>query len=127
MNAQTPSSSSVYREIASAIGAVSARRLIEALGGQRLYIPAAIDADHEIAKAIGTEPAESLASFFHGTWMSLPMPRSIIGPRAVRELAQREPELTRAQIALRTGYTERQVYRILGENDPQGQLFSEDS
>jgi CRP-like cAMP-binding protein len=111
----------VFGEIASAIGRTSACRLIEQLGGRRIYIPRAMEQDHEIARAIGADAAALLATYFHGTWISLPVSHD--RRRAVRELGK-DPELTRAAIARETGYTERHVYRILGDqDDSQGDLF----
>lgn len=122
MNA--PARSSVFQDVASAIGRESARKLVEAFGGQRFFIPREFRRDHEIAKAIGVEAARQLASYYHGTWITLPVSGS--RRRQVKALGT-QPGMTRQKIAGETGYSERQVYRILGEEDDglQGRLFDE--
>lgn len=119
-----PARSSVFQEVASAIGRESARKLIEAFGGTALFVPKTIGPKHPIAKAIGAEAAKLLSTYFHGTELALPVSR--IRREQVKSLGG---ELTRQQIALKTGYSERQVYRILGNQaDPsQGDLFSGES
>lgn len=120
------SRSSVFREVASAIGLESARKLIECFGGTELFVPQTITARHKIAKAIGIESARMLSTYFHGTELSLPV--SWARRREVEKLAG-DPEMTKQKIAIATGYSERQVYRILGEEDDdrQGNLFSDGS
>lgn len=122
MNA--PARSTVFQEIASAIGRESARKLVQNFGGQRLFVPRTMERDHEIAKAIGVEAARQLSGYFHGTHISLPVSDS--RRRAVKELSKKTG-LTRQKIAGETGYSERQVYRILGEGADAGQadLFEE--
>src|ERR1051325_2990285 len=114
MTAQLPTKSAAFREIASAIGRDAACRLVEKLGGSRVYVPREPGEDHELTKAIGEEAARRLGSFFHGTCLTLPTLTRAHKRRLVRELAQ-GGTLTRAAIARETDYTERQVYRILGE------------
>jgi hypothetical protein len=120
-----PARSTVYQEVASAIGRESARKLIEKFGGTNLFIPKTIGARHPIAQALGTETARQLSELFHGTELNLPVSAS--RRRAVRKLAQ-QPGMTRQRIALETGYSERQVYRIIGEDADvgQGDLFGKD-
>lgn len=120
MNA--PARSLVFQEIASAIGRESARQLVEAFGGTELFVPRSIDVKHPIAKAIGPEAARLLSTFFHGTELQLPVAGK--RRRQVKRLAG-EPGMTRQKIALSTGYCERQVYRIIGEetDDRQADLF----
>jgi len=125
MNApEQPLRSAVFGEIAAVIGRASAHRLVEALGGQRIYVAREIGPEHEVAQAIGAEAAAQLARFFHGTWLSLPVAAS--RRRQVLKLGA-DGNLTRKTIAARTGYSERQVYNILGaDRDGQGDLFAGD-
>lgn len=124
MNAPAASPSSVYREIASAIGRTAARQLVETLGGQRFYVPRSVGPNHAIARAIGPDAAAELARYFHGTWLALPMPASLSrNPASVRAIAATDPALTRQKLAGQTGYSERQVYRILDDDRRQPSLF----
>jgi hypothetical protein len=120
MNA--PSRSAVFAEIAEVIGVEAACKLVEALGGLRIYVPNEVPADHEIALAIGGAAAARLASFYHGTSIVLPVSGS--RKRRVYEMA-RSGRYTRKQIAKATGYSERHVYDILQaeKDDNQDDLF----
>lgn len=122
---QRPLRSAALREIAGAIGRADAVRLADRLGGQRIYVPRDIPADHLIAQAIGPEQARKFANFFHGMWMELPVASARRRRQRVQELGA-AGELTRQQIAAETGYSERQVYNILGNEQDKGQadLFS---
>lgn len=119
----SPERSVVFQEVASAIGAESARQLIEAFGGTRIFVPRQIGLDHEIAKAIGRDAAERMASLFHGATLTLP----ISSRRRRRVLELQAQGKTRQEIARQSGYHERQVYRILGEEKDarQGDLFGQ--
>lgn len=123
MGAQRPASSEVFKEIASAIGGRAARKLVEKMGGQRIKVPRQIGPDHEIAKAIGEKAATDLACYFHGTHLQLPALSAALRRQLVRELGH----LTRREIVKRTGYCERQVYRLLAAKPDraQGDLFGD--
>lgn len=106
------------------IGRESARKLVECFGGTALFVPKEITGRHKIAKAIGLEPAKQLSIYYFGTELSLPV--SGARRRQVKKLAE-EPGATRQKVAIATGYSERQVYRIIGDEDDdrQADLFGD--
>lgn len=95
------------QELAEAIGTDAVYRLCDALGGSKVYVPAAIGSNHVIAAAIGVEAAATLAEFYHGAWLDLPKPNKR-RQRAIELLEQ--DKLTVREVALQTDYTERQIY-----------------
>lgn len=118
MSEPAPGGSDALALIASAIGEEAAHLLAKHFGGTRLSIPRTIDAEHRIAIAIGAAHAARLAEFYGGS--SLDVPKRAHRQARVREL-HRAGTLTIAAIALETGYSERQVYRLLSagiENRP---------
>jgi Mor family transcriptional regulator len=126
MNAAAASSKSlVFDELAETIGQEDARRLLQALGGLKYYVPKSITADHEIAQAIGLAAAAKLAETFGGTSISLP----VFGSRRkkVWEM-ERKGGIRRRDMALKTGYSERHIYRLLDRkaDERQDDLFGDD-
>jgi hypothetical protein len=113
--------SAVYANLVETIGEAGALALVRAFGGRRIYVPQKIDPDSELGKVLDAEAAHRLASYHFATHLHI--------PRRAREKAQvvklaRETSLTRHQIAGETGYSERQVYRIIDEaDDDQGDFF----
>ena len=101
-------------------------RLVETFPGTVLYIPKKITADHELC-AIGEAEAKTLSRELGGSHIGVPM--SIISNEKRRLLIYKlaSENISRREIALRAGCTERRVYQILGENrrqdDRQASLF----
>lgn len=110
--------SSVFEELADAIGEPLARRLCEHLGGIELYVPVQITENHPVALAIGHKEAQIFASRFRGSHVRLP--KAYNRRQRVLELSERGT-MTVKEIALATDYTERHVYGILAEAAEQQQ------
>lgn len=106
----------IFQELVSVIGRESARKLVETMGGLDLFVPEKIGPTHPLAKALGLDTARQLSAVFRRTRITIPVSRA--RRRRVRELAG---TMTRQQIALKTGYSERHVYRLLGEDGDTGQ------
>ncbi len=93
------------------LGPDGARKLAEAFGGRRLYVPRNPGEHHPITVALGQSAADRLAGAFHGVGIDIPM------------LAERKAEIrrldalgwTRAAIAKEVKVTERWVYKTLAE------------
>lgn len=101
-------------ELAGAIGMEAARELARQFGGTTISVPREIGQDHPLRARLGEELCRRLAEWYGGTRIGVPK-----GPERrtqVKELRQ-AGALTVAGIALETGYSERQVYRILAESD----------
>ena len=96
------------------------REFCQRLGGTRIYVPAAIGANHPIAVAIGMAAAARLASHFGG--FTLDLPKAFLRRQRVLEL-RRTTSMTAAEIARATDYSERHVFEILAnERVDDGQL-----
>jgi len=110
-------------ELASAIGVEAAHRLALTLGGTRFYVPAVIGEHHPIHAAIGATSAAALAECFGGA--RIYVPKQLARRERVKYL-RRTRAWTVPQIARDTGYSERQIYRIVAEIDErQLDLFPE--
>ncbi|MEO7691267.1 MAG: hypothetical protein ABIS51_18430 [Sphingomonas sp.] len=107
--------SSKLDEIAAVIGQPAVLALCVALGGTRIYVPAAIGRNHAIYAAIGAEATRLLAEHYHGTVLDLP--KAHVRRQRAIELA-RSKEITVAEAALQCDYTERHLYRLLAESAP---------
>lgn len=123
MNAPFASTGSrVLDDVAEVIGIDAATALARRFGGQRIYVPRDMGEHHPIAVAVGLDAARLLAEFYQTTELFIPIRARHVS--LVHELARLDPPPTRAQIADRVGITERQVYRLLANDDQrQGDLF----
>ncbi len=117
--------SEVYESLVQSIGEEGAMALVRAFGGRRIYVPQEIAADSELGVVLSAEAAARLSAYHYGTHLHI--------PRRGREKARvlqlaKAGGLTRHQIAGETGYSERQVYRIIGAggDDRQASLFGDD-
>lgn len=93
-------------ELEELIGEEALVRLAEAFGGTRLYVPARIDARHEIAQAIGLEAARALSARLAPDVIRVPLARE------QRARQYRAAQMTNAQIARRLGINETSVNRL---------------
>jgi hypothetical protein len=111
MHMAAPVRSMILAEIAAAIGADAAAALALSLGGQRVYIPRVLRADHPVTIAIGAEAGQQLASYFHGIDLCIPIREA--REAKVRALDARVPRPSTGAIAQEVGITERAVQKIL--------------
>lgn len=78
-----------------AIGDAAAAALIEALGGDRIYVPREPGADHPLVVACGAAAARKVADRWHGETVYVPMSRRFLVCQlrseglAVRQVARR--------------------------------------
>lgn len=99
----------------------------EAFGGRRLYVPTAIGADHDIAKAIGADAARHLSERVSPDVIRVPLARD------VRASHYRAAGLSNGAIASRLGITEPAVNKLFARmaeppvkgSGKQMQLFPE--
>ena len=61
-----------------AVGDAAAAALIEALGGDRIYVPRHPDADHPLVLACGAPSAREIAERWHGETVYVPMSRRFL-------------------------------------------------
>jgi hypothetical protein len=108
-------------EIAAVVGDTAAADLSRHFGGINLYVPITMGEHHPIAAAMGYDAALKLAEWAGGGTICIPKQVE----RRARVILLRSQALTVAQIARETGYSERQVFRLLREhkNDQQPGLF----
>lgn len=104
-----------HAELVDVIGEKALTLLAENFGGTRLYVPARILSDHEIAVAIGLDAATKLALRFAPDVIRVPLFRE---RRAVR---YRSEGLTNAKIAVRLGMTEVGINRLFKRMKNAGQ------
>lgn len=107
------------------IGAPATRRLCDAFGGVRLYIPVRISRNDEIAREIGMTAAQQLADYSGG--QTIDLPKGHVRKRRARQLIA-DGDMSMRDIALATDYTERRLYQIQAEqrrkdDSGQGDLF----
>ena len=112
MTAGLPAVRSELTILETVIGEDAARRLAEAFGGRRLYVPKSPAADHRITKAIGADAARALAAEFGG---SAPLDVPMLSARKARIVELDGLGWSRARIAGDVGVTERWVYQVLEE------------
>ncbi|MCX7283647.1 MAG: hypothetical protein NTX28_06315 [Novosphingobium sp.] len=105
-----------FAQIAQAIGGEAAFALAKRYGGTTQYVPREIGPEHHLWQQLGIDAATKLAEYYGGTRLSVP--KGAQRRSWVRQLA-RGRALTITAIAMETGYSERQVYRILSEGDSE--------
>ncbi|WCT72075.1 hypothetical protein PQ455_10485 [Sphingomonas naphthae] len=109
-----------YQLLVDAVGETAANAIVRKFGGRYLYIPKRLSPHDPLVKTVGLDDAMRLVEAMPAT--RLHIPKRGREREVVRELAA-TGRLTRTSIAEQTGYSERQVYRILGEDDPEsGQI-----
>jgi hypothetical protein len=110
-------------ELAGAIGGDAARLVAQKFGGTTIYVPRVIGEHHPLRAALGEAIAVELARWYGGSRLNVPKQPE---RRARVQELHRAGTLTKAAIAIETGYSERHVYRLLSEpDDRQGDLFQE--
>jgi hypothetical protein len=123
-----------FDHLADMIGQVPAAKLVAAIGGTRLYVPARFAAESVVIAAIGAAAASALSRHFTtghgGMWIELPR-----GPASARAEARRRldemaarRDLSEAKIARALKLTGRGVRKARArlrekQNDRQGRLF----
>lgn len=93
-------------ELEALIGEEALVRLAERFGGTRLFIPVKMTARHEIARAIGVEPARLLAERLAPDVIRVPLAREL------RARQYRARGMSNARIAVALGMTEGGVERL---------------
>lgn len=120
---QLPSS---LHDVIDAIGIDAALRLVEHLGGTRLYVPERMTPDHPIVALLGHKHAYALAEHFGGDQIILP--RCVAAIRAMRDETirlQRSGGASTKALAIKHGLTERQIYAILAAGEREESLQQE--
>ncbi len=106
-------------ELVDEIGFPATLKLVEKWGGIRLYVPLEdnLAAEHPIAKELGVEIARKLARA-HSEWLEVPRAARYL--RSVRDKIIREAydDASAARLARRFGMTRRNVFYIVGREDP---------
>lgn len=105
-------------DLVDAIGLQATLRLVEAFGGCRIWVPAEIEEDHAIAKAVGFLAARKLAA--HCGLSQLTIPRAVEAVRAARNVeirTRRADGASTAELARDYALTERAIWRILAADD----------
>ncbi|WP_176332667.1 hypothetical protein [Burkholderia vietnamiensis] len=117
----------LLRELIDCVGEAAAFALIDWRGGAYLSVPKRVDPQHMLIEHIGPVAFVALVERFGGETVMLPKKDAVTRQQRhqiVRQL--RQERLTVDQIAIRTGYTMRRVFQILGENPAEpssGDLF----
>lgn len=102
------------RDLQDLLGPVACLLLLEAHGGEALYIPSRPGADHPLAAAIGLPALERLARHHGGEKLQLPKLDAIQRQLRLQELrALRQDGMSVAGLARRFNLTPRRVRQIL--------------
>ena len=104
-------SKAVAEELAAVIGADSARRLMQALAGREVYVPAIARGHHPIAAAIGEEKAALFCEYYHGLRFEFP----VAPAKRRRILDLHRAGRSNGLIAAELMVTERFVRQVLSE------------
>lgn len=115
-------------ELVDEIGFPATLKLVEKWGGIRLYVPLEdnLTPEHPIAKEVGFEAARKLARA-HSEWLEVPLAARYL--RGVRDKIIREAydDASAARLARRFGMTRRNIFYIVGREEPdeakQPELF----
>lgn len=106
-------------ELVDEIGFPATLKLVEKWGGIRLYVPLEdnLSAEHPIAKELGLDVARKLARA-HSEWLEVPRAARYL--RGVRDKIIREAydDASAARLARRFGMTRRNVFYIVGREEP---------
>ncbi|MBL8499573.1 MAG: hypothetical protein JNL77_03150 [Nitrosomonas sp.] len=115
------------QEMEQHIGIKAVLLLVAKCGGVGLYVPREISADHAIARLIGIDAAEKLASVYGGEELQLPKMLAASIARRNVEIRSEYRTHSQRQLALKYHLTERQIRNIVtggnGEDDSQMGLF----
>lgn len=105
-------------DVAEVVGLAATLALVEHAGGVRIYVPERLDDDHRLVTWLGAPAAAQLSEAF--AMEELVVPRCAEALRRVRNRQmrrERDQGAKPAELALRYGLTERQVYTILSRSD----------
>ena len=104
------------------IGRAAYVALLEWAGGLSLYVPLSIDTDSgaRLSKEIGADAAQKLIAWAGGTGIAVPSRNDLAIRRRQDEIkTMRKRGMTVKEIAMiyryEGKYTERQIYRLLGD------------
>lgn len=98
------------RELIGAVGYEEARRICQEFGGTTIYVPIRVPEGHPLRVKLGAHIVAKLEEYYGGS--RLAVPKDVERRAKVFELRQSGGH-TIADIALMTGYSERQIYRVL--------------
>jgi len=107
---------SLFEELSAAVGEEAARKLVEAFGGARLYVPLSTASAEGLNRVIGPAAAAQLVQTFGGDRVEVPRPPS----RRARIEGLRRQGLGVDAIALAAGCTRRRVFQVLAEQRAAG-------
>ena len=105
----------ILAEVAEVAGFPAALAFAARAGGTRVYIPAAVDADHWLVECLGRAAAEKLCARLGGGRYDVPVASHGAYARLRRSIARRVHEMDQAgksaaEIARTTGITQRSVH-----------------
>lgn len=106
-------------ELTALLGERAFIALAEAFGGRRLYVPRKIDADGEIAKAIGLDAARLLSERKSPDYLRVPLARE------VRARHYRAAGFSNGEIATKLGMSETGVNSLFARMDSPPEKGSE--
>lgn len=116
-------------EMARVVGVEGVRKLVDAYGGVRLYVPQSVDQDHPLAELLGLAAARAMSAELGGDVIDVPRCHLAVkrarDAALVRDAAQ---GMSQRDLARKYGMTERNVrliWRAAGieADDRQGALF----
>jgi hypothetical protein len=94
------------------MGLQPALRLVEVKGGTRLIVPVRCTPEHWLNEVVGCEAFGRLVGNSAGIVMDLPKYDSVLRQWRHQQVHELSRYLTDGEVALRTGYTRRQVINI---------------
>lgn len=104
----------VLAEIAEIVGREAALRLAIDRGGQQVFIPASVDADHWLAKLIGLDAAMALCAHFRIGSAEQTAQARFNGVYLLIPLAAQVRRNARLRMLIEQGLTDRQIIRMTG-------------
>lgn len=108
------------QDIADVIGIAATLKLVERYGGRRLCVPRRLDPGHELISVLGQRAATALVSTYALERISVPSAGRTLVAERDKEIRARKGRQTVSGLAEEFGLTERQVYRILAEEEARG-------
>ena len=110
------------RDLVDVVGMNAALRIVDQLGGIRLYVPKIAKDDHALADLIGIDALKELVSMYGGEEIDVPRCAEAFRSMQQRRIIAELQHNSFTTIARRHGYTERGLRKMLRRAEAKGEV-----